>query len=216
MEHQYSLFDLCEAGPSASDESTDPIERELLRDVRGHFGPDIGKLCFVDTETTGAYPLHDRIIEIALIKFTEVSPENWRLLKYVAFVNPEGWKSHPGALRVHKIPDDWLVGARTFREQAEEIKSFMGTRRLVAQNARFDQGFISNEFRRISETYPNKWFCSRRHFKKFNPHLEHYGLEKICRHYGFTYGAHRAEADALAIVRAFHKSGAIRDRRFRG
>lgn len=214
VDYQYSLnLEPCDTVPS--DAALDPIERELLQNVPGHFGPDIGKLCFVDTETTGAFPDNDRIIEIALIKFTEVVPENWRLLKYVALVNPEGRRSHPGALRVHKIPDEWLVGAKTFREQAAEIKDFMGTRRLVAQNSRFDRGFIESEFRRLGETCSNKWFCSRKHFKKFNPHLERYGLEKICRHYGFTYGAHRAEADALAIIRAFHRSGAIKDRRFR-
>ena len=216
MDHQYSLnFDTCDPASPELAETLDPIERELLQDVMGHFGPDIGKLCFVDTETTGAYPLHDRIIEIALIKFEEISPERWRLLKYVALVNPEGRKSHPGALRVHKIPDDWLLSAKTFRAQAAEIKKFVGARRLVAQNARFDQGFLVNEFRRVGETLPNKWFCSKKHFKKFNPNLERYGLEKICRHYGFSYGAHRAAADALAIIRAFHKSGAIKDRRFR-
>ena len=214
VDHQYSLnFDTSDTPDLAG--AIDPIERELLEDVRGHFGPDIEKLCFVDTETTGAYPIYDRIIEIALFKFTEVSPEKWRLEKYVSFVNPEGRKSHPGALRVHKIPDDWLLTAKTFAQQAAEIKAFMGTRRLVAQNSRFDQSFLANEFRRMGETYTNKWFCSRKHFKKFNPHLEHYGLEKVCRHYGFSYGAHRAEADALAIIRAFHKSGAIKDRRFR-
>lgn len=217
VDHQYSLnLDLGDEAAPELDEVTDPIERELLRDVPGHFGPDIEKLCFVDTETTGGYPPQDRVIEIALIKFTEVAPETWRLMKYVALVNPEGRKSHPGALRVHKIPDEWLLTAKTFREQAAEIRAFVGQRRLVAQNARFDQKFIDDEFRRIGETLPNKWFCSRKHFKKFNPNLERYGLEKICRHYGFTYGAHRAEADALAIIRAFHKSGAIKDRRFRG
>ncbi len=157
MDHQYSLnFDLCDPASPELDEVIDPVERELLQDVRGHFGPDIGKLCFVDTETTGAYPENDRIIEIALIKFTEVSPEKWRLLKYVALVNPEGRKSHPGALRVHKIRDDSLLEAKTFREQAAEIKAFMETRRLVAQNSRFDQGFLNNEFRRVGETYSNK------------------------------------------------------------
>lgn len=219
MDHQYSLFDSPDSAagalPGELDAVTDPIERELLQDVRGSFGPDIDKLCFVDTETTGAYALSDRIIEIALIKFTEVSPEKWRLEKYVALVNPEGRKSHLGALRVHKIPDEWLLTAKTFREQAAEIKSFIGTRRLVAQNAGFDRGFLRNEFRRIGETIANKWFCSRKHFKEFNPHLVSYGLEKVCRHYGITYVAHRAEADTLAIIRAFHKSGAIKDRRFR-
>lgn len=216
VNHQYSMnLELVDGAPPDAGDIIDPVERELLHDVPGHFGPDIGKLCFVDTETTGGYPLSDRIIEIALIKFTEISPETWRLLKYVAFVNPEGRKSHPGALRVHKIPDEWLRSARPFREQATAIKTFMGARRLVAQNSRFDQGFLDNEFRRAGETYANKWFCSRKHLKKFNPHLEHYGLEKICRHYGFTYNAHRAEADALAIIRAFHKSGAIKERRFR-
>ncbi|RYZ31564.1 MAG: hypothetical protein EOP49_38790, partial [Sphingobacteriales bacterium] len=106
MDQQYSLnFGLPDAASLQSTETTDPIELELLQDVRGNFGPDIDKLCFVDTETTGAYAQHERIIEIALIKFTEVSPEKWRLEKYVALVNPEGRKSHPGALRVHKIPD---------------------------------------------------------------------------------------------------------------
>jgi DNA polymerase III epsilon subunit-like protein len=215
VEYQYSLnFAAPEAASVKLDEVTDPIERELLQDVRGSFGPHIGKLCFVDTETTGAYALNERIIEIALIKFTEVSPENWRLEKYVALVNPEGRKSHPGALRVHKIPDEWLVTAKTFREQAAEIRSFLGDRRLVAQNAGFDRSFLQNEFCRIGETISNKWFCSRKHFKRFNPDLVSYGLEKVCRHYGITYVAHRAEADALAIIRAFHRSGAIKGHRF--
>lgn len=216
MNHQYSLnFDSPEPASLEVAEVTDPIERELLEDVRGSFGPDIDKLCFVDTETTGAYALSDRIIEIALIKFTEVSPENWRLDKYVALVNPEGTKSHPGALNVHKIPDEWLVSAKPFREQAAEIKLFIGTRRLVAQNAGFDRGFLKNEFRRIGETISNKWFCSRKHFKKFIPDLKSHGLQRVCGHYGITYVAHRAEADTLAIIRAFHKSGAIKGQRFR-
>lgn len=196
-------------------EVNDPIERELLLDVTGSFGPDIDQLCFVDTETTGAHALSDRIIEIALIKFTEVAPEKWRLERYVSLVNPEGRKSHPGALRVHKIPDEWLLGAKTFREQAADIKSFIGTRRLVAQNAGFDRGFLRSEFRRIGETITNKWFCSRQCFKALRPDLPSHGLERFCRHYGIKYVAHRAEADTLAIIRAFHKSGAIRERRFR-
>lgn len=217
MDHQYSLnFDDPSTDLIEGEVVADPIEQELLLDVTGKFGPDIGKLCFVDTETTGAFSPSDRIIEIALLKFVEVAPEKWRLLKYVALVNPEGRKSHPGALRVHKIPDELLLTAKPFREQAAEIKAFLENRILVAQNSGFDRGFLKNEFKRIGETCTNKWFCSKKHFRKFNPNLESYGLEKMCRHYGFGYVAHRAEADALAIIRLFHTSGAIKDHRFRG
>ena len=215
MNHQYSLnFDSDLSTDKIDEGVTDPIEQELLKDVIGSFGPDIGKLCFVDTETTGGFAPSDRIIEIALLKFVEVAPERWRLLRYVALVNPEGRKSHPGALRVHKIPDESLLSAKPFRDQAQEIKAFVEDRILVAQNSGFDRGFLKQEFKRVGETLKNKWFCSRKHFKNFNPNLPSYGLEKVCRHYGITYHAHRAEADALAIIRAFHKSGAIKAHSF--
>src|SRR5262245_36923007 len=99
-------------------------------------------LVFLDTETTGLSPrFGDRVVEVALARFRGDVMENF----YSALVNPERSIS-PGATRVHGIADRDVADAPRFREIAQQVYTEMEGAVLVGHNARFDLGFISNEF----------------------------------------------------------------------
>ncbi len=101
---------------------------------------------FLDTETTGlSADQGDRIIEIGCIEFVNRRDSGRRLHHYV---NPQR-PSHPDAVRVHGITDDFLVDKPLFAQVADEVLAFVQGAELVIHNAPFDMGFLDAEFERL-------------------------------------------------------------------
>lgn len=101
---------------------------------------------FLDTETTGlSAEQGDRIIEIGCIEFINRRDSGRRLHHYV---NPLR-SSHPDALRVHGITDEFLADKPLFEKIADELQDFVSGAELVIHNASFDMGFLNAEFRRL-------------------------------------------------------------------
>jgi DNA polymerase-3 subunit epsilon len=101
---------------------------------------------FLDTETTGLDPASgDRIIEIGCIEM-----ENRRLTgrSLHHYLNPER-PSHPDAVRVHGITDDFLVDKPLFAAIADELMDFLSGAEIIIHNAAFDIAFLNEELRRI-------------------------------------------------------------------
>jgi DNA polymerase-3 subunit epsilon len=101
---------------------------------------------FLDTETTGlAADKGDRLVEIGCIEM-----ENRRLTGRTLhrYLNPER-SSHPDALAVHGLTDQFLADKPRFAEVAEELLAFVGGAEVVIHNAPFDLGFIDAELRRL-------------------------------------------------------------------
>lgn len=104
--------------------------------------PDI-PLVFLDTETTGLTPrFGDRVVEIALARFRGGVMENM----YSQLLNPDRLIS-PGAARIHGITNADVADAPRFGDIAPQIRAELEGAVIVAHNAPFDLGFISNEFR---------------------------------------------------------------------
>ena len=77
---------------------------------------------FLDTETTGLDAAGgDRIIEVACIEMVDRRHSGRRLHHYV---NPQR-PSHPDAVRVHGITDDFLADKPLFAAVAEELLAFV-------------------------------------------------------------------------------------------
>ena len=101
---------------------------------------------FLDTETTGlAAAAGDRIIEIGCIEMLDRRYSGRRLHHYL---NPQR-SSHPDALRVHGIADDFLADKPLFAAVAQELLDFVAGAEVIIHNAAFDVGFIDAELERL-------------------------------------------------------------------
>jgi len=101
---------------------------------------------FLDTETTGLDAASgDRIVEIGCIELIDRRPSGRRLHHYV---NPQR-PSHPEALRVHGIADDFLADKPLFAAVVDELLAFVAGADVVIHNAAFDLGFIDAELERL-------------------------------------------------------------------
>ncbi|MDH5578869.1 MAG: exonuclease domain-containing protein [Betaproteobacteria bacterium] len=152
-------------------------------------------LAIVDLETTGAHPVHDRVTEVAVIEVDggEVSGE-WSTL-----VNPE--TAIPGAIQaLTGITNDMVADAPTFGRLAQELHERLAGRVLVAHNARFDYGFLRQEFQRAGLSFRAKTLCTVKLSRRLYPEHPRHNLDSlIARHNLDCRARHRALGDADAV-----------------
>ena len=97
----------------------------------------------LDTETTGM-PVTDghRIIEIGCV---EVIGRRLTGRHYHVYLQPDR-EVDEGAIAVHGITNEFLIGKQRFNDIADEFFEFIKGAQLIIHNAAFDVGFINNEF----------------------------------------------------------------------
>ena len=109
---------------------------------------------FLDTETTGLNAEGgDRIVEIGCVEMV-----GRRLTddKRHFYLNPQR-ASHPDALRVHGLTEEFLADKPLFEAVADDLMSFLAGAELVIHNASFDIGFLDAELRRIGRPAWPRW-----------------------------------------------------------
>ena len=152
-------------------------------------------LAIVDLETTGAHPAHHRVTEIAVIEVDdgEVSGE-WSTL-----VNPES--AIPAAIQaLTGITNDMVAGAPRFGALAQELHARLAGRVLVAHNARFDYGFLKQEFERAGLAYRARTLCTVKLSRRLYPEHARHNLDSLIERHGLQCRArHRAMGDAEAV-----------------
>ncbi|MBN8510595.1 MAG: DNA polymerase III subunit epsilon [Burkholderiales bacterium] len=100
---------------------------------------------FLDTETTGLDAEGgDRIVEIGCVEMVARRLTGNHRHYYL---NPQR-SSHPDALRVHGLSDEFLADKPRFDEVAEELLAFLAGAEIVIHNAPFDVGFLDRELQR--------------------------------------------------------------------
>jgi DNA polymerase III subunit epsilon len=118
-------------------------------------------LAIVDLETTGAHPLDSRITEIAVIEVDEGEVRSeWETLVNPQTAIPAGIQALTG------ISDAMVAVAPTFRDLAEGLFERLQGRVVVAHNARFDYGFLKQEFERCGLRYTARTLCTVRLSRK--------------------------------------------------
>ncbi|WP_243018099.1 MULTISPECIES: 3'-5' exonuclease [Candidatus Cardinium] len=101
-------------------------------------------LAFLDVETTGINVIHDRIIEIAIIK---LMPNGNRITFYKR-INPEQ-AIPPESSLIHGIYDDDLKDKPTFKQISKELMAFLKGADLAGFNLlRFDIPILVESFLR--------------------------------------------------------------------
>jgi DNA polymerase III subunit epsilon len=103
---------------------------------------------FLDTETTGLDAANgDRVIEIGCI---EMVNRRFTERTFHHYLNPER-SSHPDAVAVHGITDEFLADKPKFAAVACEFLDFVRGAELVIHNATFDVGFLNAELERLDQ-----------------------------------------------------------------
>jgi DNA polymerase-3 subunit epsilon len=150
----------------------------------------------LDLETTGTTPLHDRITEIALIRFENgMETDRWETL-----VNP-GISIPPFISHLTGITNEMVRGAPPFEEIAPKLYSCIEGSVLAAHNVRFDHGFLKSEFKRLGAVLRQKVMCTVKLSRKLYPQHRGHGLDAIMRRHGLTtHARHRAMGDVELVV----------------
>ncbi len=150
----------------------------------------------VDIETTGGRAEHHRITEVAAVKMRGGE----MVERYQTLVNPE--RRIPRMITsLTGISDEMVAEAPVFAEVAEKFREFVGGAVFVAHNAKFDYGFLRQEFRRMGEAFRCPTLCTVVAMRKYYPGLESYKLSRLCAEFGISLDQHhRALCDAEATA----------------
>ena len=151
-------------------------------------------LAFIDLETTGATATADRITEIGIIQVDDDGVREWSSL-----VNPETPIS-PFIESLTGISDALVADAPRFHELADDVRHRLAGRLFVAHNARFDYGFLKNEFKRIGEDFRATVLCTVRLSRRLFPQHPRHNLDSLIARHGLIVSErHRALGDARLI-----------------
>ncbi|SEO34790.1 DNA polymerase-3 subunit epsilon [Nitrosospira multiformis] len=153
-------------------------------------------LVVLDLETTGDSPLHDRITEVALVRFENgIETDRWETL-----VNP-GVGIPPFISRLTGITNEMVKDAPAFDEIAHKLYGYIEGAVLAAHNVRFDHGFLKSEFRRLGAVLRQKVMCTVKLSRRLYPEHRSHGLDAIMqRHSLVTCDRHRAMGDVNLLV----------------
>ncbi|WP_051304539.1 exonuclease domain-containing protein [Chitinilyticum litopenaei] len=163
-------------------------------------------LVLVDLETTGAHPARDRITEIGIVEITADGVREWSSL-----VNPQ--QPIPAFIeQLTGISDAMVAEAPTFAELADAVLARLQGRVFVAHNARFDYGFLRQEFQRLGMKFRADVLCTVKLSRQLYPQQFKHSLDALIARHGLSVsgGRHRALTDAallgqfLAVARAEH------------
>ncbi len=160
-------------------------------------------IAFVDLETTGSNALVDRITEVGIVLWDEGRVvERWSSL-----VNPE--TPIPAFIQnLTGISDEMVAQAPLFAELAPDILDRLQGRLFVAHNARFDHGFLRNEFKRAGIEFKPPVLCTVKLSRKLYPQHSKHSLDALIARHGLTVpdaARHRALADADVLAQFWGK-----------
>lgn len=155
----------------------------------------------LDVETTGlSHEQGHRVCEVGVIKLRAGK----EIDRYHTLVHP-GISVPEEAQRIHKITDEMLKEAPPFGAVARKLREFLAGTVMIAQNARFDLGFVNSEFIRsglgkLAIPVVDTVTLARR----VRPGLSGYSLDRLAHHFQITVDTrHRAMGDCEVTVQVF-------------
>ena len=153
------------------------------------------KVVFLDLETTGASAGQDRITEVGLIEVDG----GYFVREWSSLVNP-GIPIPPLIQSLTGINDSMVATAPYFEDIARELYEAIDGRMLIAHNARFDYGFLEQEFKRIDQDFSAPVLCTVRLSRKLFPQHARHNLDTLISRHDIDCDArHRALGDARVL-----------------
>ena len=163
-------------------------------------------VAFIDVETTGSTSTRDRITEIGIVRVQDGElVDEWSSLVNPECAIPEEIQALTG------ITNAMVRPAPTFSQLRREVFERLDGHLFVAHNARFDYGFIKNEFRRTEMAFTADVLCTVRLSRRLNPEAVGHGLDALIARHALQdavqgdaasrTGRHSALGDARALWR---------------
>ncbi|MFT6900593.1 MAG: DNA polymerase-3 subunit epsilon [Colwellia sp.] len=110
------------------------------------------RLIILDTETTGINPREGhRIVEVGCV---EMINRQLTGRSFHVYINPL-FEMEQEVINIHGLTNDFLRDKPLFTQVADEFIEFIKGARLVIHNAKFDIGFMDNEFSLLKRNIPN-------------------------------------------------------------
>src|SRR5688572_28820296 len=155
----------------------------------------------LDVETTGLDPsAGHRVCEIGAIKLRAGK----EIDRYHTLIQP-GIPIPDEARKIHRISDEMVKDAPAFGAISRTLREFLAGTVMVAQNAKFDLGFINSEFVRTGLgrlTIPAMDTVTLA--RRVRPGLSGYSLDRLAHHFQIAVETrHRALGDCEVTVRVF-------------
>ena len=148
---------------------------------------------FLDVETTGSTATRDRVTEVAWVL---LDGETGAVTRESYLLNPDA-RIPPFIQQLTGITNEMVADAPRFEKVAPQLIQAMTGAVFVAHNARFDYGFIKNEFKRMGKTVRAPVLCSVKLSRAFFPEEARHNLDALTARHGLkAAGRHRALADA--------------------
>lgn len=155
----------------------------------------------LDCETTGLDLQADRIIEVAVAKFT------WEGIheQFESLVDPD--RAIPDASRaIHHISDEMVKGQPKIHELLPDILGFIGNATIVGHGIYFDMQMLHNSAKRheIDSSLIYNTFIDTLRLARLYGESPINSLEKLRQHFNIEQeGAHRAMSDVLVNISVF-------------
>ena len=151
-------------------------------------------LAFVDLETTGGSITKDRITEIGIILVDETGVHEWSRLVHPQMRIPLFIEQMTG------ISNAMLENAPNFEQVAQEVNALLHGKLFIAHNARFDYGFLKNEFKRFGMVFKPQVLCTVKLSRALYPQHHRHNLDSLIERHQLTVKErHRALGDAQLI-----------------
>jgi len=160
------------------------------------------EFCVLDVETTGLSARNNRVIEIGIVKVTNLKVVD----KYTTLVNP-GCDIPYFITQFTGIANRDVANSPGFNDVAEKIEEFIGNSVISGHNLSFDEGFLRYEFIRSGfEPLSNLNVCTLKLARKIFPTLKSKSLASVTTHLGIkNRDSHRALSDAEATAQILIK-----------
>ncbi len=158
-------------------------------------------LCFFDVEATGLNVVRDRIVQIAIIKYSKNGGEPE---EFTTLINP-GIPISEEAMAVHGITPKMLSNQPTFQQVADKIFKFIGNGDLGGYHSnRFDVPILMEEFARVGIEFDisnRRLVDMQKIFYKMEPRTLKAALKFYCGKE--MVNAHDALVDVRATIDVF-------------
>lgn len=157
----------------------------------------------LDCETTGLDPMHDRIVEVAVIKFTA----NEILEEFESLINPECEISEV-SMSIHHITPQMVADKPKIERVLPDLLSLIGDHIIVGHGIQFDIQLLINAAQRFQipcKIHQNQFLDTLRMARLYGESPIN-SLEHLRKHFNIEpEGAHRAMSDVLVNMEVFKK-----------
>ncbi|MBL7544882.1 MAG: exonuclease [Bdellovibrionaceae bacterium] len=164
----------------------------------------ISELSFVafDTETSGAFPIKEDIVEFGAVKWKE-----GKEVDRIEFLFKPRRPMTDFIIGIHGITNEMVANSPLIGQHIQAIKNFMIDAIPVAHHAPFDMGFLAVEFERARMKTPNlPVICTSLLSRRLIPETVDHKLQTLVKHFHFnSLAAHRAYEDARSCMMVFNE-----------